>query len=66
MAPNSFFTVSTTLYSSGESSWMMWSVASRVAAAIRPVFGVVYVSVDTVADWERLTYDFSAVGIHDH
>jgi hypothetical protein len=32
LAPNSVFTVATTLYLSGESSWMMWRVPSRVAA----------------------------------
>src|SRR5207302_8267185 len=29
-------------------------------------FGIVYVSVNTVADGERLAHDSSAVGIHDH
>jgi hypothetical protein len=41
LAPNSVFTVSTTLYLSGESSWMMWRVPSRVAATsgARETFG---------------------------
>jgi hypothetical protein len=41
LAPNSVFTVSTTLYLSGESSRMMWRVPSRVAATSgdRETFG---------------------------
>jgi hypothetical protein len=41
LGPKSVFTVSKTLYLSGESSWMMWRVPSRVAATsgARETFG---------------------------
>jgi hypothetical protein len=65
LAPNSVFRVSTTLNLSGESSWMMWSVPSRVAAAIKPVQAFVERPAGQQLQRHNAVQHFISRAIHD-
>src|SRR5260370_12401165 len=65
LAPYSVFTVSTSLYLSGVSSWKMWTLPSRVETKISPVSGSNTFASAPRTDGKRLDH-LAIVRVQDH